>query len=55
VDRRCQASTDRRVRLFIFQQISGINVPFYYGPTLLGKYFASGKSTAVSMVRPALR
>ena len=33
---------DRRVRralivvcvFFIFQQISGINVPFYYGPTL---------------------
>ena len=24
---------------FIFQQISGINVPFYYGPTLLGSYF----------------
>lgn len=21
---------------FIFQQISGINVPFYHGPTLLG-------------------
>jgi sugar porter (SP) family MFS transporter len=33
---------------FIFQQISGINVPFYYGPQLLGSFFASGKSTAVS-------
>jgi len=33
---------------FIFQQISGINVPFYYGPTLLGKYFSGGTSTAVS-------
>jgi sugar porter (SP) family MFS transporter len=33
---------------FIFQQISGINVPFYYGPTLLGSYFSSGTSTAVS-------
>jgi MFS transporter, SP family, arabinose:H+ symporter len=27
---------------FIFQQITGINVPFYYGPTLLGQYFQSG-------------
>ena len=34
--------------LFIFQQISGINVPFYYGPTLLGRYFSGGTSTAVS-------
>jgi sugar porter (SP) family MFS transporter len=33
---------------FIFQQISGINVPFYYGPTLLGSYFSSGTSTAIS-------
>src|ERR1022692_2659625 len=33
---------------FIFQQISGINVPFYYGPTLLGSYFGGGTSTAVS-------
>ncbi len=33
---------------FIFQQISGINVPFYYGPTLLGSYFSGGTSTAVS-------
>lgn len=29
---------------FIFQQITGINVPLYYGPTLLGKYFQSGDS-----------
>ena len=29
---------------FIFQQITGINVPLYYGPTLLGKYFQSGHS-----------
>jgi MFS transporter, SP family, arabinose:H+ symporter len=27
---------------FVFQQITGINVPFYYGPTLLGDEFASG-------------
>ncbi len=29
---------------FIFQQITGINVPLYYGPSLLGQYFQSGKS-----------
>ena len=33
---------------FVFQQISGINVPFYYGPTLLGSYFSGGTSTAIS-------
>src|SRR5487761_1501482 len=33
---------------FIFQQISGITVPFYYGPTLLGSSFGGGTSTAVS-------
>jgi len=33
---------------FIFQQISGINVPFYYGPTLLGSYFGGGSSNLVS-------
>jgi sugar porter (SP) family MFS transporter len=27
---------------FVFQQITGINVPFYYGPTLLSSYFSSG-------------
>ena len=27
---------------FIFQQITGINVPFYYGPTLLGPLFQTG-------------
>src|SRR3984893_15188250 len=32
---------------FIFQKISGINVPFYYGPTLLGSYFGA-TSSAVS-------
>jgi hypothetical protein len=36
MDRGRQASTDRRVRHFHLQQISGINVPFYYGPKLLG-------------------
>jgi sugar porter (SP) family MFS transporter len=29
---------------FVFQQITGINVPLYYGPKLLGGYFESGKS-----------
>jgi sugar porter (SP) family MFS transporter len=29
---------------FLFQQITGINVPFYYGPSLLGGYFQSGGS-----------
>ena len=31
---------------FIFQQITGINIPFYYGPQLLGKYF-QGTGSAV--------
>lgn len=29
---------------FVFQQITGINIPFYYGPQLLGKYFQGGQS-----------
>jgi MFS family permease len=29
---------------FIFQQITGINVPLYYGPVLLGGYFQTGTS-----------
>lgn len=33
---------------FIFQQITGINVPFYYGPHLLAPYFQGPNSTAVS-------
>jgi SP family arabinose:H+ symporter-like MFS transporter len=33
---------------FVFQQISGINIPFYYGPTLLGGYLSSAKSSAVN-------
>jgi SP family arabinose:H+ symporter-like MFS transporter len=33
---------------FIFQQITGINVPLYYGPTLLAKYFQSGNSKVAS-------
>jgi SP family arabinose:H+ symporter-like MFS transporter len=33
---------------FVFQQITGINVPLYYGPHLLGKYFQSGNSVVAS-------
>ncbi|MGH8962822.1 MAG: sugar porter family MFS transporter [Jatrophihabitantaceae bacterium] len=33
---------------FIFQQITGINVPLYYGPQLLAKYFQSGNSLVAS-------
>ena len=33
---------------FIFQQITGINVPFYYGPTILSSFFQSGGHNAVS-------
>jgi MFS transporter, SP family, arabinose:H+ symporter len=33
---------------FLFQQITGINVPLYYGPKLLGPYFASAHSALVA-------
>ncbi len=29
---------------FVFQQITGINIPFYYGPQLMGEYLQSGRS-----------
>jgi len=29
---------------FVFQQITGINVPFYYGPQLLGQLFQGGSN-----------
>ena len=29
---------------FVFQQITGINVPFYYGPKLLGGFFQTGSN-----------
>jgi sugar porter (SP) family MFS transporter len=32
---------------FVFQQITGINVPFYYGPQLLGDLFKNPGDTAV--------
>jgi MFS family permease len=35
---------------FVFQQITGINIPFYYGPQLLGEYFQSGKSAVDAAV-----
>jgi sugar porter (SP) family MFS transporter len=35
---------------FVFQQITGINIPFYYGPQLLGTYFQSGKSAVDAAV-----
>jgi MFS transporter, SP family, arabinose:H+ symporter len=33
---------------FIFQQITGINIPFYYGPELLGKFFQGASTGTVS-------
>jgi SP family arabinose:H+ symporter-like MFS transporter len=33
---------------FIFQQITGINVPLYYGPHLLGPIFAGGHANLVN-------
>jgi MFS transporter, SP family, arabinose:H+ symporter len=33
---------------FVFQQITGINVPLYYGPKLLGSLFQSGGSDKVT-------
>jgi SP family arabinose:H+ symporter-like MFS transporter len=32
---------------FIFQQITGINVSFYYGPHLLGPVFSGAHATLV--------
>jgi hypothetical protein len=32
---------------FIFQQITGINVPLYYGPHLLGPIFSGAHATLV--------
>src|SRR5215469_2222816 len=33
---------------FIFQQITGINVPLYYGPHLLGPYFSGAHASLVA-------
>jgi MFS transporter, SP family, arabinose:H+ symporter len=35
---------------FIFQQITGINVPFYYGPTILSSFFQSGNNAVQAAV-----
>jgi SP family arabinose:H+ symporter-like MFS transporter len=35
---------------FAFQQLTGINVPFYYGPQILGEYLQSGKSAVDAAV-----
>jgi MFS transporter, SP family, arabinose:H+ symporter len=35
---------------FIFQQITGINVPFYYGPSILSSYFTSGHNAVNAAV-----
>ncbi len=35
---------------FVFQQITGINIPFYYGPQLLGGYFQEGNSAVDAAV-----
>src|SRR5215831_593837 len=35
---------------FIFQQITGINVPFYYGPTILSSFFESGRNAVSAAV-----
>jgi MFS transporter, SP family, arabinose:H+ symporter len=35
---------------FAFQQITGINVPFYYGPTILSSFFESGRNAVTAAV-----
>ena len=35
---------------FIFQQITGINVPFYYGPKILATFFQSGHDAVAAAV-----
>jgi MFS transporter, SP family, arabinose:H+ symporter len=35
---------------FVFQQITGINVPFYYGPTILSGYFLTGHNAVNAAV-----
>jgi MFS transporter, SP family, arabinose:H+ symporter len=55
-DRRQKTQWTRGVRralivvcvFFIFQQITGINIPFYYGPKVLSTFFQGGKATPVS-------
>jgi len=35
---------------FIFQQITGINIPFYYGPKILATFFQSGHDAVAAAV-----
>jgi MFS transporter, SP family, arabinose:H+ symporter len=35
---------------FVFQQITGINIPFYYGPQIMGGYLQSGHSAVDAAV-----
>src|SRR5215471_19947238 len=35
---------------FIFQQITGINIPFYYGPKILATFFQSGHNAVAAAV-----
>jgi MFS family permease len=35
---------------FAFQQITGINIPFYYGPQIMGGYLQSGQSAVDAAV-----
>ena len=35
---------------FVFQQITGINIPFYYGPKILATFFQSGHSAVAAAV-----
>src|SRR5207244_8596665 len=35
---------------FIFQQIAGINIPFYYGPKILATFFQSGHNAVAAAV-----
>jgi MFS transporter, SP family, arabinose:H+ symporter len=35
---------------FTFQQITGINIPFYYGPTVLTPYFTSSSGAVASAI-----
>jgi sugar porter (SP) family MFS transporter len=55
VRRRAWTSGVRRALIvvcvfFIFQQITGINVPLYYGPKLLGPLFQAGSSKVSSTI-----
>ncbi len=42
------------VVFFVFQQITGINIPLYYGPHLLGPYFQSGHVTKIESTLSAI-